>query len=251
LKPLKKRIKRFHVEHFGNKPEQLSKTYSLDMEQIEKLKLYALQIFNENRKYNLTGHKSPDEIFTNLIEGSLLPLPGLNVPRGTYFADLGTGAGIPGIPISIFLKESIGVLFDSNIKKIRFIKEAAGKCGIQGITAVSCRIEEAGRDPEYRGSFDWVFSRAMADLYIASEMAAPLLKAGGFLYLYSRDMELAENINVKKHLGELGLEIMAGAGNDTKEPGKKAEGILLKKVTSCGERFPRRITAIKRDRDKI
>ena len=239
------------MEHFKKNLDRISLQYSLNEDQTETIRQYALCLFEENRKYNLTGHKTIGDILNNLIEGSLLPLPGLNVPRGTYFADLGTGAGIPGIPISIFLEESTGILFDSNIKKIRFIKEAAARCGIQGITGISCRIEEAGRDPEFRESFDWVFSRAMADLYIVSEMASPLLKTGGFLYLYSRDVELAENDNVKRHLQELGLEVLPGSWNNTKQPGERTEGILLKKVTPCEERFPRRIAAIKRDRDKI
>ncbi len=239
------------MEHFKNQTIKLSGNCSMTKEKIEKLKLYAQQIFNENRKYNLTGHKTPEDIYSDLIEGSLLPLPGLDVPRGTYFADLGTGAGIPGIPISVFLEESEGVLFDSNIKKIKFITESAKKCGIDRISGVSCRIEEAGRDPQFRESFDWIFSRAMADLYIASEMASPMLKTGGFLYLYSRDRELADNINVKKHLHELGLELVPESGKDLQEAGPQPEGILLKKVAPCGERFPRRIAAIKRERDKI
>jgi 16S rRNA (guanine527-N7)-methyltransferase len=239
------------VEHFKKNLDRISLQFSLNRDQTEMIRQYALCLFEENRKYNLTGHKTIEDILDNLIEGSLLPLPGLDVPRGTFFADLGTGAGIPGIPISIFLEESTGVLFDSSIKKIRFIQEAAAKCGIDRISGVSCRIEEAGRAPEFRESFEWIFSRAMADLYIVSEMASPMLKTGGFLYLYSRDSELAENINVKKHLQELGLEVLPGSWNNTKQPGERTEGILLKKGTQCGERFPRRIAAIKRERDKL
>jgi 16S rRNA (guanine527-N7)-methyltransferase len=239
------------VEHFKKNLDRISLKYSLNSVQAEMIRLYALCLFEENRKYNLTGHKTIEEILENLIGGSLLPLPGLNVPRGTYFADLGTGAGIPGIPIAVFLEDSTGVLFDSSIKKIKFLTEAAAKCGINRISGVSCRIEEAGRDPQYRESFDWIFSRAMADLYIISEMASPMLKTGGFLYLYSRDRNMAENINVKKHLLVLGLELLSDSGINTGEEGEGPEGLLLKKVSPCGERFPRRIAAIKREREKI
>jgi 16S rRNA (guanine527-N7)-methyltransferase len=232
------------VEQFEKKLHHIALQYSLNSEQTEKLKFFAIYLFDENRKYNLTGHKTLEDILDNLIAGSLLPAPELNVPRGTFFADLGTGAGIPGIPLSIYLQDSEGVLFDSNFKKIRFIEEFCRLQNIKNVLGVSCRIEEAGRDPRYREKFDMVFSRAMADLYIISEMASPLLKTGGYLYLYSRDREMIDNNNVKQHLDELGLVRCRENQND-------AEGLLLRKTAPCSEKFPRRISAIKRDRARL
>lgn len=239
------------MEQFKSYTDSLSAQYRLNSDQIEKLMQYALYLSAENLKYNLTGHKTIEDILENLIGGSLLPLPLLNVPRGTYFADLGTGAGIPGIPLSICLEDSKSVLFDSNAKKIRFIEEFCRMYKINNVRGVSCRIEEAGKDRQLRESFDWVFSRAMADLYIISEMASPLLKTGGYLYLYSRDLELTENIIVRKHLEELGLELCCKTEENSKGIKNETEGILLKKIFPCGEKFPRRYAAIKRDRDRI
>jgi 16S rRNA (guanine527-N7)-methyltransferase len=233
---------------------EIRKKLSFTNDQADKLSSYAQLIHEENRKYNLTGHKTLEEIIENLILGSILPVKKLIVPRGTIFADLGTGAGIPGVPLAVFLNESRGTLFDSNSKKIRFIENAAEECKINNIRAVSCRIEEAGKNNEYRESFDWVFSRAMADIYTACELGAPLLKRGGKLFLYSREKELVRSPEFIKHLDNLGLEPdpEKSGGNKQVEARKaEEEGILLKNIRHCPHEFPRRIAVIRRESNKI
>jgi 16S rRNA (guanine527-N7)-methyltransferase len=245
---------RFHVEQNEMLSAEIRKKLSFTNEQADKLNSYAQLIHEENRKYNLAGHKTLEEIIENLILGSILPVKKLIVPRGTIFADLGTGAGIPGIPLAVYIEKSQGVLFDSNSKKIRFIESAAAECGINNIKTVNCRIEEAGKNNEYRKSFDWVFSRAMADIYTACELGAPLLKRGGKLFLYSREKELVRSPEFIKHLDNLGLkpESEESGGNKQMETLKaEEEGILLKNIRPCPHEFPRRIAVIRRESDKI
>lgn len=226
----------------------ITKALPVSEEQAGKLTRYALMIHNENKRYNLTGHKSVEEIIDNLIIGSIAPIIRLDVPRGTYFADLGTGAGIPGIPLAIFIDQSKGVLFDSNNKKIKFINAVSRGYEINNIKGVSCRIEEEGRNPQYRGTFDWVFSRAMADIYTACELGAPLLKKGGHLFLFSRDMEIANKSEVQQHISSLELEIIS---ETSQGKALKDEGMLFRQREECPPLFPRRIAAIKRERGKI
>lgn len=237
------------MEQFETLTSSIIKALPLTAEQAKKLACYSSLIHKENQKFNLTGHKSPEEIIKNLIIESIAPVIELNVPRGTYFADLGTGAGIPGIPLAVFIEKSKGVLFDSNHKKIKFINAASKECEITNIKAVSCRIEEEGKKDLYREAFDWVFSRAMADVYIACELSAPLLKKDGYLFLYSKDLELTKNINVQKHISSLGLKLVTNANKEDKD--HKDEGLLFKKREECPDLFPRRMAAIKRDRKKI
>lgn len=219
-----------------------------------KLAAYASLIHSENLKFNLTGHKTLEDILTNLIIKSIIPAVFLNVPRGTFFADLGTGAGIPGIPLAVYIENSRGTLFDSSSKKIRFIQDAAEKCGITNVEAVSCRIEEAGKNPDYRESYDWVFSRAMSDIYTACELGSPLLKKGGRLFLYSKEKDFSLKPEFIKHLGSLGLEHVrekSAVYEETALRNPEQEGILLIKKKQCPHKYPRRIAVIRRESEKL
>lgn len=208
---------------------------------------YAKLIYSENKKYNLTGHSTLDEIIGNLIAGSLEPVKHLIVPRGTLFADLGSGAGIPGIPLAIKYDESNGVLFDSNQKKIRFINKTASTLGINNVKGNDIRVEDAGRNNNYRECFDVVFTRAMSDIYTISELGAPLLKVGGFIFLYVNNNQIDFDDYLLEHLSDLGLtKEFISVDNKSGADIVVSEGLVLKKISETDDRFPRRMPVIKR-----
>ena len=210
---------------------------------------YSDEIFNENKKFNLTGHKTLLNIIENLFIKSLIPVKGLDVPRGTLFADMGTGAGIPGIPLAIKHPEAKAILFDSNHKKIDFINKTSNRLGISNASAIAGRIEELCRENDhahkYRGSFDMVFTRAMSDIFTITELGAPLLKVNGLLFLYSGDKGELGNF-MAEHINNLGLSmeklpaIEAGSGI-----------ITFRKIKETDVKYPRRISVIKRMAAKI
>ena len=207
---------------------------------------YAGLLHKYNNRFNLTGLKTVEEIQEVLIAGSIFPFRAINVPRGTLMADIGTGAGIPGIPLSIIMQKASITMFDSTLKKIEFIKEAIKKLGIENASAVCGRIEELGRDSAFRECFDWVTTRAMADPFTAVELGAPLLKTGGYMYLYASEKQSKLTGKITTHLSRLGLE-------ELKEQKKlsvletECSGILLVKTGSTDLKFPRRMAAIKRN----
>lgn len=214
-----------------------------------KLKLllnYADAINTENKNFNLTGHKLLSEIIENLIIGSLEPVKNIDVPRGTLFADIGTGAGIPGIPLSIKYETCKGILFDSNQKKIRFINKTLLDLGITNISGINTRVEDACRSEDYREKFDLVFTRAMSDIYTIAELGSPLLKVGGCIFLYANKDQVTIDNYLLKHLEEVGLsannmdcsKLFTGADN--------INGIILVKIQHTSDKFPRRMPVIKR-----
>jgi 16S rRNA (guanine527-N7)-methyltransferase len=210
------------------------------------LRTYAEQIYSENMKYNLTGHKTLDEIIENLIIGSLEPVKYIDVPRGTLFGDLGTGAGIPGIPLAIKYNESSGVLFDSNQRKIRFINKTVSDMGIDNVKGTDIRVEDAGRDNDYRGKFDFIFTRAMSDIYTISELGAPLLKTGGFIYLYVNEHQIDLTEYLLKHIDELGLTEDIDAIKKRMTDYPVSGGLILTKIKETDDKYPRRMPVIKR-----
>ncbi|MCL2154303.1 MAG: 16S rRNA (guanine(527)-N(7))-methyltransferase RsmG [Leptospirales bacterium] len=219
----------------------LFQTAGIDNPYMQSLMIkYANEIFNENKKFNLTGHKTLLNIIENLFINSLLPVKNLDVPRGTLFADIGTGAGIPGIPLAIKYSESKGVLFDSNHKKIDFINRTSKRLGIPNVTAIVGRVEELGIEEDYRGSFDMVFTRAMSDIYTVTELGAPLLKIDGLLFLFSGDKKEFGDYIVE-HINNLGLSI-----ENLSPISYNAEMIIFRKIKETDTKYPRRISVINR-----
>ncbi len=238
---------RFHVEHLQKKiKEALNLSGSESNDITGRLILFGRMIHSENSKFNLTGHKTPEDILFNLIIDSLSPLSLADVPRGTSAADMGTGAGIPGIPLSILYSDINFTLFDSNSKKIRFIEHAIRELEIKNANAVCARIEEASRENKYREHFGIVVSRAMSDIYMASELCSPFVKPGGYIYLYVSEKQKQIPPPLVKHLADVSLETAGLTEYENSVYIKHSSGLLLKKTSPVADIYPRRISAIKR-----
>jgi len=120
-----------------------------------------------NRTYNLTAISTPAEMLTHHLLDSLAIQSDL---QGTRIADVGTGAGFPGLPLAVCNPARQFTLIDSNGKKIRFVSHAAHALGIANVTAVHARAENL--KPE--APFDTVVARALAPLPQMLAQVAPL-----------------------------------------------------------------------------
>ncbi len=220
----------------------------LDPDKERWLITYARLIHNTNNKFNLTGFKTITDIINNLIIGSLDPLYSLNVPRGTLFADIGTGAGIPGVPLAIFHENWKGVCIDSNSKKISFVESVIKECGIDNLKVYNGRLEDCARH-EMRETFDCVFSRALGEIYFVLEVGAPLLRKQGLLYIYSHAAPEELPSAVFHHATEVGLTLLQRSRHT--EYGIGDRGLLFCKSGVTEMMYPRNMAAIKRDMIRI
>lgn len=123
----------------------------------EKLLAYVGLLVKWNRVYNLTAVRDPAEMVTRHLLDSLSVAPHLRGPR---VLDVGSGAGLPGIPLALAKPEWQFVLLDSNGKKTRFITQSCIELGLTNVSVETCRIED------YRPQvlFDSVISRAFSEL---------------------------------------------------------------------------------------
>ena len=143
---------------------------------IEKLLAYVDLLVKWNRTYNLTAIRDGDEMVTQHLLDSLSILPYLEDVRS--LADIGSGAGLPGIPLAIARPELTVTLIDSVQKKSAFQQQAKIDLILPNVSIYSGRIEYC----KQHGAFDAVTARAFSDLPTLVKAAAPMLRSGGRIY---------------------------------------------------------------------
>jgi len=130
---------------------------SLSDHQKDQLVAYVNMLHKWNKAYNLTSVRNPDEMLTRHILDSVVVAPYL---EGTRFIDVGTGPGLPGIPLSIVRPEANFTLLDSLGKRIRFLRQVQHELQLTNVQPVQSRVEDFPAEPP----FDGVISRAFASL---------------------------------------------------------------------------------------
>ena len=145
--------------------------------QVKQFYNYMKLLIEWNKKINLTAIIDPEDIILKHFIDSLTIAKYIN--EKDKIADIGTGAGFPGIPIKILKPENEMLLVDSLNKRIKFLEMVIQEDKLKNIKVLHGRAEEIGRNKAYRGNFDVVTSRAVAKLNILLEYMLPLLKLGG------------------------------------------------------------------------
>jgi len=130
--------------------------------------LYLLEKWNQ--VYNLTAIRALPKMLSYHLLDSLSIMPRLANCRKAL--DVGSGAGLPGIPLAIAMPEAIWVLLDSNARKTRFIRQAIAHCGLTNAQVVQSRVE----DYDSPDSLDFIVSRAYAPLAEFCDSVAHLLE---------------------------------------------------------------------------
>ncbi|HUA81962.1 MAG TPA: 16S rRNA (guanine(527)-N(7))-methyltransferase RsmG [Dyella sp.] len=143
---------------------------ALPADAVPRLLDYLALLERWNAAYNLTAIRDPAEMVTRHLLDSLAILPYV---KGRTLADLGTGPGLPGIPLAIAAPGRQVLLVDSNGKKVRFLREAIRALKLDGVRAVQSRVEEV------EGQFDCITARAFASLADMLSWGGHLLAPGG------------------------------------------------------------------------
>ena len=156
--------------------------------QLNQIQIDALLQFVEllqkwNKTYNLTAIENTEDILNKHILDSVSVTPYLS---GTRVIDVGSGAGLPGIPLAIMCKEREFVLLDANVKKIRFMQQTVIEIGLNNVQIVQQRVEQYA--PEHE--FDTVVSRAYATSSKFFETTKHLTIDGQFILMLGKQTEL-------------------------------------------------------------
>jgi 16S rRNA (guanine527-N7)-methyltransferase len=146
------------------------------------LERYLDALLSANERFNLTGVRERDEAWRRHIVDSLTLLPLLDeTPQGARVVDVGSGAGLPGIPLAICRGDLAVTLVDSTGKKARFMEEVSAELGLSHTRVLNERAEVLGQRRGEREAYDVATCRALGPLPEVLEYTLPLLRVGGEL----------------------------------------------------------------------
>jgi 16S rRNA (guanine527-N7)-methyltransferase len=196
-----------------------------------------IKIWNE--KFNITSVIEEKDIIIKHFIDSLSIIPFLE-NRNVNLIDIGTGGGLPGIPLKIVYEKLDITLLDSTEKKILFLKECIRTLGLNNIKTVHKRAEDYGKDPYYRESFDVSTARALASLPVLLEYCLPFVRLGGVFIAMKGKNCYDEIANSKQALDVLGGRIEIIKEITLPYTDNKRNIIIIRKFRQTPTKYPRK-----------
>ena len=205
----------------------------------QKLCDFAAAVVKQNEVMNLTAITEDDQVAKLHLLDSLTVAAAADL-KGKTLIDVGCGAGFPGVPLAIACPDTRVTLLDSLGKRMKWLEEILPQLDISA-RCITARAEEAAG--EYRESFDYATSRAVARLNILLELTAPYVKVGGAVLAMKGSAAREELAECAGAIKKLSLKL-----EDVKEypiDGASHAVIVLRKVSSTPKQYPRRYAKIK------
>ena len=178
----------------------------LNSRQIKAFSDYENELLQWSQIHNLTAIRDIDGIRAKHFVDSLSILRELKDPIPATLADIGTGAGFPGIPLKIVLPELRLTLVESVGKKAEFCHHIVKLLGLEGVEVLTVRAEELGQLQQYRERYDWVVARAVSSMPILAEYLLPLARIGGAMLA-----QKGESAHAETHAAENAFRILGGS----------------------------------------
>lgn len=191
-----------------------------------------------NQRMNLTRIPADKALSLHLLD-SLSACRTLSLPAQSRLLDIGSGAGLPGIPLAVAYPRISVTLLDSVGKRANFLLEIIAALALGNATVLQARAEQAAHQLDYRESFDFATVRAVAKLDILSELGLPFLKSGGKLIAYK-----AENIESELRAAQKALQFLGGEIADVVPvtlpfTSVSRKLVIIEKVRGCPSIYPR------------
>jgi 16S rRNA (guanine527-N7)-methyltransferase len=191
---------------------------------------------------NVIGPRDVDRILLAHVLDSLSCFLYGPLYRAGRLADVGSGGGLPGIPIKIMKPDLATTLVESTGKKAKFLRYAVDSLSLDDTEVANARVEELGRTKAYRGAYDIVTSRAVARLSVVAEYCVPLLAIGGHAISMKGRLEQEELSEGSKAVDALGAKVAEIIRVPMlPEVGEKERNlVILEKIGETPPRYPRR-----------
>lgn len=217
---------------------------TLTENQYEQFQKYFELLAEWNEKMNLTAITDESGVALKHFADSLSLLNFVDIPQNSSLADVGTGAGFPGVVLKIARPDIKLTLIDSLNKRLVFLGEVCAQLGIEA-ELIHSRAEDGARDEKLRESFDFAVSRAVARMNVLSEYCLPYVKVGGAFCAMKgaqTNEEFKESLNA---INTLGGKLEKKYFFELPENGGERAIAVVRKVKNTPQKYPRQSGKIK------
>jgi len=202
---------------------------------------YEQELLAWNERFNLTAIRDVEEVRVKHFLDSLTCVQAMRENPGKRLADIGTGAGFPGLVLKIVYPAVQLTLVESVGKKADFCRHVVNTLGLDNVEVIQERAENIGQLLAYREQFDWAVARAVAALPVLAEYLLPLVRVGGSMLAMK-----GESGPVESHASEHALQMLGGHLRQLVPvtlPGVVEERylVIVDKVAATPARYPRRV----------
>lgn len=217
---------------------------TLTENQYEQFQKYFELLVEWNEKMNLTAITDESGVALKHFADSLSLLNFVDIPQNSTLADVGTGAGFPGVVLKIARPDIKLTLIDSLNKRLVFLGEVCAQLGIEA-ELIHSRAEDGARDEKLRENFDFAVSRAVARMNVLSEYCLPYVKVGGAFCAMKgaqANEEFKESLNA---INTLGGKLENKYFFELPENGGERAIAVVRKVRNTPQKYPRQSGKIK------
>lgn len=220
-----------------------AREFGLDLTtaQQDQFERYYHLLVEWNEKFNLTSITEYSDVQLKHFLDSLSVAPVL-LQAGVLnkqLIDVGAGAGFPGIPLAIALGDLQVTELEATGKKVRFLQEVVQELGLENVSAVHGRAEEAAHQPQSRARFDFAVARALAPMRTLVEYTLPFVRVGGTLVAYRAVEAQQETMQADKAIQLLGGRVREITGVKLGTLDDVRHLVIIDKVQSTPNEYPR------------